>query len=240
MIKIVIVDDSEKFSEEVYKVVKEYFVDKRLEVLIHTYTKSEMLLYDLEEKIIYDIYFLDIEMPQISGLELAKEIRKIDEKAIIVFITSYLKYSIVGYELGIFRYIPKTNFESKLILALESATDELSKITNQIYIVSTPTRYEKIKYNDILYIYKDRKYSVLCCCNGIYKVRRSLKQVSEELKDAGQKQFVFIERGYIANIIHISKVQSGEVIMQNGEVLHIGRSYYSLIKQEIAEFWSDK
>lgn len=240
MIKIVIVDDSEKFLEEVYKVIKGYFGDKRLEVSIRTYTSSEMLMYDLEEKIIYDIYFLDIEMPQMSGLELAKEIRKTDEKAIIIFVTSYLKYSIIGYELGIFRYIPKMNFKNKLIPALESATDELCKVTDQIYIVSTPTRYEKIKYNDILYIYKDRKYSILCCCNGIYKVRKSLKQVCEELKDAGQKQFVFIERGYIANIIHISKVQSGEVIMQNGEVLHIGRSYYSLIKQEIAEFWSDK
>lgn len=197
-----------------------------------------MLKYDLSEKIRYDIYFLDIEMPEINGLQLAKEIRKTDENAIIIFVTSYLKYSIVGYELGIYRYIPKDNISKKLIPALESASQEVGRETEQLYIVSTNTRCEKIRYEDMLYIYKDRKYSIICCDNATYKVRKSLRQVYEELNRSGQKQFIFIERGYIANIVQIKKVQNGEVIMQNGEILNIGRSFYSVVKQEVAEYWS--
>lgn len=238
MIKIVIVDDCEKFSDEIYSITKKYYEDKKISASIQIYNKSQMLKYDLSEKIIYDIYFLDIEMPEINGIQLAKEIRKADEKAIIIFITSHLKYAIVGYELGIYRYIPKDNISKKLIPALESASEELGKVTEQVYIVSTNTKYEKIKYEDMLYIYKDRKYSIICCDNATYKVRKSLQQVCEELNQSGQKQFIFIERGYIANIVQIKKVQNGEVIMQNGEVLNIGRSYYSSVKQEIAEYWS--
>lgn len=238
MIKVVIVDDCEEFSDEIYSITKKYYEEKRIAASIQIYNKSQMLKYDLNEKIRYDIYFLDIEMPEINGLQLAKEIRKTDENAIIIFVTSYLKYSIVGYELGIYRYIPKDNISKKLIPALESASRELSRATEQVYIVSTNTRCEKIKYEDMLYIYKDRKYSIICCDNATYKVRKSLRQVYEELNQSGQKQFIFIERGYIANIVQIKKVQNGEVIMQNGELLNIGRSFYSMVKQEVAEYWS--
>ena len=238
MIKIVIVDDCEKFSDEIYSITKMYCEEKRIPASIQSYQKSQMLRYDLSEKIIYDIYFLDIEMPDFNGLQLAREIRKADENAIIIFITSHLKYSLVGYELGIYRYIPKDHISKKLIPALEAASRELGKAAEQFYIVATNTRYEKIRYEDILYIYKDRKYSIICCQNATYKVRKSLRQVFDELNQARQKQFIFVERGYIANIVQIKKVQNGEVIMQNGETLNIGRSYYLVVKQEIAEYWS--
>lgn len=238
MIRVVIVDDCEEFSNEIYNITKQYYEDKRIAASIRIYNKSQMLKYDLSEQIRYDIYFLDIEMPEINGLQLAKEIRKTDENAIIIFVTSYLKYSIVGYELGIYRYIPKDNISKKLVPALESASREVNRATEQVYIVSTNTKCEKIKYEDMLYIYKDRKYSIICCDNAAYKVRKSLRQVYEELNQYGQKQFIFIERGYIANIVQIKKVQNGEVIMQNGELLNIGRSFYSTVKQEVAEYWS--
>lgn len=240
MIKVVIIDDNAEFLKEVYEIVKSYFEQCRIPVMIKTYNSSQLLLYDLNEKMIYDIYFLDIEMPGINGLQLASDIRKEDEKAIIIFITSYLKYSIVGYELGIFRYIPKTNLKEKLVAALQSASAELGKMTEQFYIVSTPTKYEKIKYSDILYIYKDRKYAIINCKESIYKVRKSLKEVYDDLAGLGKRQFIFIERGYIVNIMQINKIQNGEVLLMSGETLHIGRSYYSEIKKNIAEFWSDK
>lgn len=91
MIKVVIIDDNAEFLKEVYEIVKSYFEQCRIPVMIKTYNSSQLLLYDLNEKIIYDIYFLDIEMPGINGLQLASDIRKEDEKAIIIFITSYLK-----------------------------------------------------------------------------------------------------------------------------------------------------
>lgn len=238
MIKAVIVDDCKTYSDEICKLTKQFFEERKIPAAVRTYNNAQMLKYDLNENIIYDLYFLDIEMPEINGLQLAKEIRKTDRNAIVIFITSHLKYSLVGYELGIYRYIPKSSFEKKLLDALEDASKELGKAAEQVYIVSTTTRYEKIKYEDILYIYKDRKYAVLCCQNKEYKVRKSLRQVYEELNGAGQKQFIFIERGYIVNIYHISKVKNGEVLLQSGEILNIGRSYYTVIKQEIAEFWS--
>lgn len=63
----------------------------------------------------FTVYILDIELPDGNGLELAKEIRKIQERAYIVFLTAYEKYALSGYEVRAFHYIIKENMEKKLV-----------------------------------------------------------------------------------------------------------------------------
>jgi len=237
MIKIAIVDDSQSFLEEIHEIIKKYYESIKMQTSIQCYHKSEYLMYDLDEDKNYNIYFLDIEMPKISGIELAERIRKSDQNAFIVFITSYLKYSIVGYELKVYRYIPKSAIQTKLRGALESMTQELGSVEEEVYIINTSSRYEKIPYQEIVYVYKDGKNSILICINRECKVRKSLKQIMDELNS---EKFLFVERGYIVNITQISKVMNQEVFLQNGEVLHIGRSHSQNVKQKIVEYLSDK
>lgn len=236
MIKIAVVDDSHEFVELASGMVKNYFMKKKVRILVQCYTKAELLNYDIAERKIYDIFFLDIEMPDINGIKLAERIREYDKNSYIILVTSHLKYSLVGYELNVFRYIPKNMIKEKLIEALDSLLHRVYELEDKIYVISNNSRYEKILYHDIDYIYKDRKNAVLVCNNNEFKVRKSLKQVYEELDS---DQFIFIERGYIVNITQIIKVINHEVFLENGERLHIGRAHSKYVKEYIARFWGD-
>lgn len=60
-----------------------------------------------------DLYFLDIEMPEMNGFELAKFMRKEAPSSMLVFLTSHLEYAVEGYEVQAFGYIPKNLLSEK-------------------------------------------------------------------------------------------------------------------------------
>ena len=93
---------------------------------------------------------------------------------------------------------------------------------------------EKIPYKDIFYIQRDGKNASIVSNTGTSKVRKSLQQVFDELNTP---EFIFIDRGYIVNIIQVMKISDSTAILKNGEQLPISRSHLQEVKQKINQFW---
>ena len=78
------------------------------------YDNGKEFLWDLEKHRLFDIYLLDIEMPDYSGFQLAAAIRDVSLEAVIIFVTSHIEYAIDGYRYSAFRYIPKSKIQELL------------------------------------------------------------------------------------------------------------------------------
>ena len=107
MKKIAIVDDSRAYIELITDVLTKESGCTEDHFEIDSFQKASSLLYELEDGNDYDIYFLDIEMPEMNGLELAREIREKNEDAYLIFITSHMEFAIDGYEVEAYQYILK-------------------------------------------------------------------------------------------------------------------------------------
>ncbi|MDF2869558.1 MAG: natR 2 [Anaerocolumna sp.] len=236
MIRIAVVDDNSVYINEIKDIIVRYYNEKNIAIKLQCYDKSELLLFDLGEEIKYDVYILDIEMPNFNGIQLAEKIRRDDQTSPIIFITSHLKYSLIGYEYNVFRYIPKSMISLKLVAALDDLVPTFDNIDDKFYLISNSSRYEKVSFNEIYYIYKDGKNSMMVCNDKTSRVRKSLKDVFVELD---QERFLFIERGYIVNISHVIKLEANDVYMRDGEILHVGRLYAQDVKLKIFTYWSD-
>ncbi len=235
MIRIAICDDEINMVMQNEEIVKNTLQACGVGYDIVTYTHSSNLLSDItEDKFFYDLILLDIEMPEISGMELAGKIKASLPNVKIIFITSHVEYAIDAYELSVFRYVPKSNAKERLEAAVADASKLLELEAGQEYTIQTNNRLERIQYKDILYIVRDGKNAEIVSNTSTSKVRKSLQQVYEEL-DA--PEFIFIERGCIVNIIHIMKIQEGMVYLKNQEMLPISRSHLQDVKQQIAQFW---
>lgn len=235
MIKIAICDDEEKSITLHKKIVEENLKSCGIGYIISTYTQSQNLLYDItDDAFFYDLILLDIEMPGITGMEMPHQIRKFLPNIKIIFITSHTEYAIDAFELSIFRYIPKNNVELKLATAVLDAAKLIELESGQEYTILNSNHMEKIPYKNIYYIYKNGKNSIIVSNVGTKKVRKSLQQVFQELNT---QEFIFIDRGYIVNIIHIMKIDNGIAVLKNGEQLTISRSHLSDVKQQINQFW---
>ena len=111
--KIAICDDEREFLENVGLAIETYLNEKGLEYNIDLYNSGKVIM-ELRENIVsYDVVFLDINMPEVSGLEVAEWIRTYSDNVNIVFITAIISYAIQGYKYNAVRYILKNERQLK-------------------------------------------------------------------------------------------------------------------------------
>ncbi|MHA9736605.1 LytR/AlgR family response regulator transcription factor [Robinsoniella peoriensis] len=205
---------------------------------ILTYTNGEMLLSDiLEDDFFYDLILLDIEMPNISGMDIVQSIKPRLPNVRVIFITSHIKYAIDSFELSIFRYVPKDDLEKRLTYAVSDALKLIMLENHKNYLVVTANRMEKVSFQDILYIQRDGKNSAITTFHGVIKVRKSLQNVLEEL-DA--EEFIFIERGCIVNLIQVTQIKNSMIYLKNQIELPISRSHLQGVKVALNSYWGKR
>lgn len=183
-----------------------------------------------------DICILDIEMPGMSGMDLARQLREEQEDAQIIFLTSYEQFALESYELDAFQYILKSRMEERLPCALERLFERLDREYGNYRVVEHSARVVKLLYRDVLYVKKEGKYVVYVTKTGEIKERTALEKIRSELEDEG---FVMIERGYMANIRHIARIQSADLFLDSGEKLYIGRRLVSDVKKAVSSYWKE-
>lgn len=205
---------------------------------IARYTRSDQLLADIEDDgFFFDLILLDIEMPGMSGMELAERIKPHLPNVRMIFVTSHLQYAIDAFELSIFRYVPKTDMERRLPAAIRDAVRLITLEEGKSYVVTSGNQMARILYRDILYIRREGKNAAITTAGGVFSVRKSLQQVHAEL---GAEEFIYIDRGCVVNLIHILRVSSGVAVMQGGEALAISRSHLQEVKERINAYWGSR
>lgn len=205
---------------------------------ITAYTQSRNLLADVQDDgFFFDLILLDIEMPGVDGMALARQLRSCLPNVRIIFVTSHTEYAIDAFELSIFRYVPKHNLEEKLPAAVLDAARLIQLETGRTYVLHSAGRLEKLLYRDILYIRREGKNAVLVTANGPRRVRKSLQQVFDELN---APEFLFLDRGCIANLLQIMQIRGSEAVLKSGEVLPISRSHLQEVKEKLNRFWGEQ
>lgn len=242
MIKVGLCDDEPVLLEKLNRFVLDCYGKNQVFAKVQTFEKGQSLLYEIEDGGQFDLLLLDIEMPQIDGMELAARVKKLLPKALIIFITSHMEYVLDAYELSVFRYIPKTDPGQRLSHALLDAAAMVEIQLRESYVIQNQNRLERVPLQNILYITHEGKNAVLVtdlpCTeeakNACYRVRRSLQQVYCELDG---EQFLFIDRGCIVNLSKIMSIRKGSVLLKDGTHLAVSQAKLPALKEQLLEFW---
>ena len=236
MIRIAVLDDREEEAKRLELIIHTYFADKKTDYETKIFVKGDLLLMDLEEKKYFDIFFLDMEMPDQSGLDMARQIRDYYMEPFIVYVTNHTEYAPAAFEVNAFRYIPKIMLEEKLPEALDALLPQIALLDKRSYMAVTTEGIEKILLRNIFYITKEGKYIRIFHRNGESRVRKSLQDIMQELNS---QEFFYIDKGCIVNIAHILSSKKGEVLMRNHRTLPISRPRYHEVRDRIMEYWKE-
>jgi two-component system LytT family response regulator len=202
--KILIVDDETLASSRVERILKELGHED-----ITIYNDSKDAFIDVTKNK-YDLVFLDIQMPNINGLELANHILDVEPNTFIIFQSAFDEYVLDALKLGGVDYILKPTTKETIKNAItkvqkyresKPVTDIkklMGKRGNKIYL---------IELDDIYYIKADLDEVIVRIKEADFYVRKKIGQMDELLKN---KNFFRIHRSIIVNVDKIKSMQSGE------------------------------
>ncbi|MDE6971196.1 MAG: LytTR family DNA-binding domain-containing protein [Eubacterium sp.] len=221
MYTIAICDDINKDTQYLASVVQSWAQEQKVSVNIEMFPSAESFLFHYDEKKDYDILLLDVEMKNISGIELAKQIRSMDHRVEIIFTTSHFELSGEGYEVDALHYLIKPIAETKLMEVLSKAARKLSVEPPSLVIVCNGETV-KILEPDILYIESFRHYVVVHTQSTEYKLKENLSALKGKLSS----DFYQTHRSYLVSLKHIRKISRTAVWLDCGAEIPLARGKY--------------
>ena len=226
--RIAVCDDEERFQAQIRDLIEKIY--NSLDVIVDVFSDGKKLLerYDANP---YDVLFLDIEMPSMDGITLAKKLRERSENVFLVFLTSHVEYALEGYEVNALRYLTKPIREDKLREVLKYVMEKNSG-KRQLMIKSEGEEL-RLNVSDILYFEAQNQYVMIYEKKGAHLVRANMADFEEELKDDG---FFRIHRGYLISLSKVRKIAKSDVIMENDVALPVSRNNIKPLKEALYSF----
>lgn len=231
--KCIIVDD-----EPMAREIIESFIEKTPSLQLLASCKSAMEAIPFINKDIVDVFFLDINMPDINGLGLAKIIGK---KSHVIFTTAYRDYAIDGFNLQATDYLLKPIAFDRFLQAVQKVyantdnrqkrnTVEETKNKESIF-VRADRKMVKIDFDNIIYIESIGDYLKIYLNKKTITTRETITKLAQVLP---QNRFMRVHRSYIVPISKISSY-TNEYIELDKKAIPISRSYKESVLQKLAE-----
>ena len=236
---VVICDDSKSDALAAKEVIKQTLHELHIKAEFDYYSNAT----DIERKLIIkkeplDILVLDIDMPEISGLELAEKLRANNLNLIIIFLSAHEEFVFKAIEFKPFRYIRKIKLEVEMPLAIKAAvrTIELQK-DKQITLHNTDNGEIRVLISEIMYFETEKRKVAIHLQNGGKLLVN--KTISELFEIISCESFIMIHRSCIVNVNYISNMQNCIIYLKNGEQLLASRRKFKDIKQQVLILWSE-
>ena len=223
--RIAVCDDEELFRIEFKNVLDKALVNAEYD--IDTFSGGSSL-YEAFLKEPFDLVFLDIEMPGIDGITLAKRLRAISENVHIVFLTSHIEYALEGYEVNALRYLVKPVDMNKLGEVLKYVQDK--KNNSRQIMIREDGEDIVIDISDIIYMESMDKTVRIVTSKREYVTRYNISDYEEELKNSG---FLRIHRGYLISLSKVKKIVKNDVVMDGDISLPVSRSNLKALKDAL-------
>ena len=239
MYKIAICDDNKAYMEVITDKIQKYCKDMGENITLESYSDSDKLAQSIEDKERYDAYILDIEMTNMSGVELAERIRKYSEQAYIIFLTAHDVYAVKACGVNVISYILKERLDIELEEALKELFQRLNKWhEGKIYTIQNQRKYIKVQQRDIVYITKRQKNVMIVIKGQDAECERLTLQ--EIYKRLDNPDMYLLDRSNIINLQHVRKIMDYEIIMDNGHELITSRAHANELKEHLMLYWETR
>lgn len=237
-INTLIVDDERYARDELKHLLGEY---PSMEIIGEAESGESAVMKCLQDQ--PDVVFLDVEMPKMNGMEVAKSLMKMKKVPLIVFATAYPQFAVEAFRYQALDYLLKPYDEEqlkntimrleKVLLAPEEA--EVGRLSGKL-AVEEDGEILYIEPNDILYLYRDEKVSRIITKTGEYESKTALKDLQARLLSYS---FFRIHKSYLVNLSYVTRLTpwfNGAYQLQVGErqeLLSVSRNYVKALRTRL-------
>lgn len=228
---ILICDDEEMIVHHIAHLLNDYC--KKLGYTVTISEKIDPRNVNMDEE--FDVAFLDIDMPQMNGIVLARKIRNLHPNTIIIFITNFIQYAPEGYEVGVFRYLMKNQISEKLCFYFELAVKEKLK-RMRIVTIQINGEHIDIPISHILYIESNARIMTMHLIEdsrSMYQFYGNMSALEHKFEVSG---FLRVHKSYLVNMKHIEIFQCKHLELRGGIRIPCSERKYSELKQKFLKW----
>lgn len=235
-LNITICDDSLSDVQNIRDYLNTFQIQYDIDFTIREYTDSRKLLQEYQKTSRCDIMFLDVEMPVMSGLDVAKYIRNIpDNDVIIIFVSSYPEYMQNSFDVQTFQYLTKPVEYKRFDTVLKSAVNKIENSTTNRIIVLQSGQKIFVPANNIIFMESIKGISHridMHCISDILQIQGTITEWQKKLSDLS---FISPGRGFLVNINHIRACDDHSLTMSDGSSIPISRRKEQEIKERFSK-----
>ena len=228
MLNFVLCDDNLNIVKKLKEMFELLFVKNDIDAQIGLCTDDPQKVLEYEKENLVDVLVLDINLnSNISGIDLAKEIRNRNKKVYLIFSTGHLEYSLLAYSVKTFDYLPKPITLERLEVTLNRLLDDLNSNSSKKFIKLNNKTI--INEKEISYIKKDGMKLIFCTASRNYEIYSSFSKIENILPD----NFIRCHKSYIANTDSIKNINtnSNTIVFNNDLSCDIGPKYKNNIME---------
>ena len=232
---ILVCDDDAAFSAQVAEYVTTYFEAREISVQ-STVCSSPQQVLEIENLELYQIAFLDVDMPEINGIALGGQLKRRNPEIRLVYVSAYLAFALDGYKVNAYRYILKRDVIMQLPSCLDDIYTSMMQTGNKTLTVHHNRESSEIPLNQIYYLESEgRVINVYgdIARESIFTFYGKLNELPPVLAENG---FLQVGRSDVVNLQYVSAIRNYRVQMKNGVELSVSRSKYAAIRAAYLEW----
>lgn len=231
IIRLAICDDDQAIQSFMQKVILSAVAGYSAKVVCETYTKAESL-YEAAVINPYDLIFLDIEMQDMNGFELCRQLNREVPSSSIVFVSNYSHYVFKAYEFRVLWFVRKEFLTSEIPKAIKKYF-ERTALSQRTFKVKQGVIYKKIFIQQIVYFECTGHEITVHTVSDTLKFYGSLKKIEEELQPL---HFVRTNKNYLVNIKYIFSVNLDNVELMEAITIPLSKEHRKTVKERLAKY----
>lgn len=180
----------------------------------------------LSERQHFDILFLDIQMSDTNGMEIARTLRERKEDTVLIFVTALREYVFEAFDVSAFHYLLKPLVKEKFSSVFQEALKEAEKRARsreETLFFQTKSRSFTLLKNEILYVENCRRKVDIHTMHQTETIYATMAHM-EELLGSG---FYRCHRGYLVNMAYIAQYSADSILLHNGEIIYLSKEKYN-------------
>ncbi len=232
--RIAICDDDEQELAHLLELIMEYQVSHEISFDCHSFHNSTDFLCNAKSGE-YDLVFLDVLMPGVSGIQAARELRILDQNVRLVFISSSSDFAVESYSVGACHYLLKPADSNSLFPLLDRIKSELSVQQEECLILKSRGGVVGVSFINLEYVEVINKtVSFHLSDSTIHEVPAALADFEERL--LARPEFLKPHRSYIINLNHVHSIGTNCVVMKSGHSIPVSRRLHNQVRDVYIHF----
>ncbi len=223
--RIAVCDDETTWIEQTKKRLEQVYVS--LDLLVETFSSGKALL-ERMNCVSFDLVILDIEMPEMDGLQVARSLRSMGFTTEIVFLTSHVEYALKGYEVQALRYLTKPVDAEKLGEIVQYLLEKEKK--QKKIIIQSEGETVSLLLSEICYLESQNHDVLFRTEKGTWKTRGKMGDYEKEY---GAYGFVRIHRGFLVNLAYVTRMKEREIYLTDGSILPVSRTKEKVTREAL-------